>query len=196
MKQFFLTLLLSFFFFNQVFSEEKIFNLKEISTFHMDPDQNSPIIYPIELGHEMVVEERKGEWINVKDKITGLKGWVFSENFSEVNPGNLKNDGIYNDSFKIFKEKVIEMSNSIEDAIGIKTFTDVTHLGGVAAIVIADDDWFKGRRHQNQAFQVYDIWKDQNQTASFLSFRTKDGVEKFIVLSGPHRPRYLKREVN
>lgn len=196
MKQFFLTLLLSFFFFNQVFSEEKIFNLKEISTFHMDPDQNSPIIYPIELGHEMVVEERKGEWINVKDKITGLKGWVFSENFSEENPGNSKNDNIYNDSFEIFKEKVIEMSKSIEDAIGIKTFTDVTHLGGVAAIVIADDDWFKGRRHQNQAFQVYDIWKDQNQTASFLSFRTKDGVEKFIVLSGPHRPRYLKREVN
>ena len=196
MKQFFLTLLLSFFFFNQVFSEEKIFNFKEISTFHMDPDQNSPIIYPIELGHEMVVEERKGEWINVKDKITGLKGWVFSENFSEENPGNSKNDNIYNDSFEIFKEKVIEMSKSIEDAIGIKTFTDVTHLGGVAAIVIADDDWFKGRRHQNQAFQVYDIWKDQNQTASFLSFRTKDGVEKFIVLSGPHRPRYLKREVN
>ena len=196
MKQFFLTLLLSFFFFNQVFSEEKIFNLKEISTFHMDPDQNSPIIYPIELGHEMVVEERKGEWINVKDKITGLKGWVFSENFSEENPGNSRNDNIYNDSFEIFKEKVIEMSKSIEDAIGIKTFTDVTHLGGVAAIVIADDDWFKGRRHQNQAFQVYDIWKDQNQTASFLSFRTKDGVEKFIVLSGPHRPRYLKREVN
>lgn len=196
MKQFFLTLLLSFFFLNQVFSEEKIFNLKEISTFHMNPDQNSPIIYPIELGHEMVVEERKGEWINVKDKITGLKGWVFSENFSEENPGNSKNDNIYNDSFEIFKEKVIEMSKSIEDAIGIKTFTDVTHLGGVAAIVIADDDWFKGRRHQNQAFQVYDIWKDQNQTASFLSFRTKDGVEKFIVLSGPHRPRYLKREVN
>jgi hypothetical protein len=144
----------------------------------------------------MVVEERKGEWINVKDKITGLKGWVFSENFSKENPGNSKNDNIYNDSFEIFKEKVIEMSKSIEDAIGIKTFTDVTHLGGVAAIVIADDDWFKGRRHQNQAFQVYDIWKDQNQTASFLSFRTKDGVEKFIVLSGPHRPRYLKREVN
>ena len=196
MKQFFLTLLLSFSFYNQVFSEEKIFNLKEISTFHMNPDQNSPIIYPIELGHEMVVEERKGEWINVKDKITGLKGWVFSENFSEENPGNSKNDSVYNDSFKIFKEKVIEMSKSIEDAIGIKTFTDVTHLGGVAAIVIADDDWFKGRRHQNQAFQVYDIWKDQNQTASFLSFRTKDGVEKFIILSGPHRPRYLKREVN
>ena len=196
MKQFFLTLLLSFSFYNQVFSEEKIFNLKEISTFHMNPDQNSPIIYPIELGHEMIVEKRNGEWINVKDKITGLKGWVFSENFSEVNPGNLKNDGIYNDSFKIFKEKVIEMSNSIEDAIGVKTFTDVTHLGGVAAVIIADDDWFKGRRHQNQAFQVYDIWKDQNQTASFLSFRTKDGVEKFIVLSGPHRPRYLKREVN
>ena len=196
MKQFFLTLLISFFFYNQVISEEKIFNLKEISTFHMNPDQNSPIIYPIELGHEMVIEERKEEWINVKDTTTGLKGWVLSENFGEVNPRNSMNDSIFYDSFKIFKEKVIEMSKSIEDAIGMKTFTDVTHLGGVAAIIIADDDWFKGRRHQNQAFQVYDIWKDQNQTASFLSFRTQEGVEKFIILSGPHRPRYLKREVN
>ena len=195
MKQFFLILLLSFFFYDQAFSEEKIFNLKKFSTFHMSPDQNSPIIYPIELGHEMVVEERKGEWINVRDKTTGLKGWVFSESFSEVNPGKSKNDSIYNDSFTIFKEKVLEMSKSIEDAIGVKTFIEVTHLGGVAAVVIADDNWFLGRRHQNQAFQVYDIWKDQNQTASFLSFRTKEGIEKFIILSGPHRPRYLKREV-
>ncbi|MDC3091748.1 SH3 domain-containing protein [Rickettsiales bacterium] len=196
MKQFFLTLFLSLFFCNQVFSEEKIFNLKKISTFHMSPDQNSPIIYPLELGHEMVVEERADEWLKVQDKTTGLKGWVFSEGFGQVNPGKPKNDSIYNDSFIIFKEKVLEMSKSIENAIGMKTFIDVSHLGGVAAVIIADDEWFKGRRHQNQAFQVYDIWKDQNQSASFLSFRTENNIEKFIILSGPHRPRYLKREVD
>ena len=77
----------------------------------MDPNQNSPIIYPIELGHEMVVEERKGEWINVKDKITGLKGWVFSENFSEENPSNSKNDNIYNDSFEIFKLEPVALAS-------------------------------------------------------------------------------------
>ena len=69
---------------------------------------------------------------------------------------------------------------------------DVEHLGGAAAAVIADDDWFKGRRHANQAFQVYEMWKNQNQSPSFLSFRNKKKEEQFIILSGPHRPRYLK----
>ena len=69
---------------------------------------------------------------------------------------------------------------------------DVKHLGGAAAAVIADDEWFKGRRHANQAFQVYDLWKNQNQSPSFLSFRNENDEEQFIILSGPHRPRYLK----
>ena len=84
------------------------------------------------------------------------------------------------------------MSKSIEDAIGLKTFIETQHIGGVAAVVVASEDWFLGRRHKNQAFQVYEIWRGLNQTPSFLSFRDKSGNEKFIVLSGPHRPRYLK----
>ena len=98
----------------------------------------------------------------------------------------------YDQSFKIFKERVLEMSASIKDAISIDTFLDVKHLGGAAAAVIADDEWFKGKRHANQAFQVYDLWKNQNQSPSFLSFRNKSNKEQFIILSGPHRPRYLK----
>ena len=84
------------------------------------------------------------------------------------------------------------MSKSIEDAIGLKTFIETQHMGGVAAVVVASEDWFLGRRHKNQAFQVYEIWRGLNQTPSFLSFRDESGNEKFIVLSGPHRPRYLK----
>ena len=84
------------------------------------------------------------------------------------------------------------MSQSIKDAISVETFIDVKHLGGAAAVVIAHNDWFKGRRHSNQAFQVYDMWMNQNQSPSFLSFRDESGDEKFIILSGPHRPRYLK----
>ena len=34
------------------------------------------------------------------------------------------------------------MSKSIKEAISIDTFIDVEHLGGAAAAVIADDDWF------------------------------------------------------
>ena len=86
----------------------------------------------------------------------------------------------------------MEMSKSIEDAINIKTFIDIDHLGGAAAIVTANDEWFDGRRHQNQAFQVYEMWRGVNQSPSFLSFRNSKDKEIFIVLSGPHRPRLLK----
>ena len=84
------------------------------------------------------------------------------------------------------------MSKAIKDAISVETFKDVEHLGGAAAAVIANNEWFEGRRHANQAFQVYEIWKGENQSPSFLSFRDENSKERFIILSGPHRPRYLK----
>ena len=55
----------------------------------------------------------------------------------------------------------------------------------MSAIITADNNWFNGRRHASQAFQVYDLWKNQNQSPSFLSFRNESGVEQFIILSGP-----------
>ena len=65
------------------------------------------------------------------------------------------------------------MSKSIKEAISIDTFLEVKHLGGAAAVIITDNDWFKGRRHANQAFQVYDLWRNQNQSPSFLSLKMK-----------------------
>ena len=87
---------------------------------------------------------------------------------------------------------LISRSKVLRVAIAVDTFLDVKHLGGAAAYVIADDSWFKGRRHANQAFQVYELWRNENQSPSFLSFRNTKNEEQFIVLSGPHRPRYLK----
>ena len=127
------------------------------------------------------------------DNKTGLKGWVLTESFSYEKPkGDFLSSKDYKSSFNKFKEQVLEMSKSIEEAINIKTFLDVKHIGGAAAYIVADDNWFKGRRHQGQAFQVYDLWKKVNQSPSFLSFKDSNGKEKFIILSGPHRPRYLK----
>ena len=60
---------------------------------------------------------------------------------------------------------------AIESAINVKTFKEVKHMGGAAAYVIAEDNWFNGKRFQQQAFQVYEIWKGINQSPSFLSFR-------------------------
>ncbi len=192
MKHIFLIFLMSFIFSFQVSAEEKVFNLKQVTTFMMKPEKGSPIIYPLELGYEMIVEKKDGDWINVKDKKTGLKGWVLNEDFGIKKPEEVTYSKDYDKSFEIFKGKVMEMNNSIKEALGINIFLDVIHLGGVSAVVIAEDDWFNGRRHQGQAFQVYDLWKQQNQAPSFLSFKDKDNNERFIILSGPHRPRYLK----
>ena len=174
---------------------ETIFNNKTLSNFYINNQLNSPIIYPLELGHELELIEVSDVWSNVMDNKTGLKGWVLSENFSNEKPkGDFLSSKDFDRSFQIFKEQVLEMSKSIQDAIKIKTFIDVKHIGGAAAYIVADDNWFNGRRHQGQAFQVYDLWKKVNQSPSFLSFKDSNGKERFIILSGPHRPRYLKVE--
>ena len=187
------TLILStILFFNSLYASEKVFSVKELNNMYIQPSENSPIIYPIEIGKEFVLKGEEGNWSNVLDEITGLVGWVRKDQLSLNKPtGTLKRKD-YNQSFKIFKQRVLEMSASIKDAISVDTFLDVKHLGGAAAAVIADDEWFKGKRHANQAFQVYDLWKNQNQSPSFLSFRNELNKEQFIILSGPHRPRYLK----
>ncbi len=158
----------------------------------MSPSLESPIIYPVDLGKEMILKKKEGDWLNLLDNQTGLVGWSLNENFSSKKPDQKHQGKNYEKSFEIFKGRVLEMSKSIKEAISIDTFLDVKHLGGAAAAIIADDNWFKGRRHANQAFQVYELWKNQNQSPSFLSFKNLAEEEQFIILSGPHRPRYLK----
>ena len=188
-KTFILSIIL---FFNSLSASEKVFSVKELTNMYIQPSENSPIIYPIEIGKEFMLKGEESDWSNVLDEITGLVGWVKKDQLSFNKPtGTLKRKD-YNQSFKIFKQRVLDMSASIKDAISVDTFLDVKHLGGAAAAVIADDEWFKGKRHANQAFQVYDLWKNQNQSPSFLSFRNESNKEQFIILSGPHRPRYLK----
>ena len=192
MKIFFYIFSLFLFSFNVVKSEEILYAKKTISNFYMNPSMDAPVIYPVDAGKKMILISKKDGWLNLLDEQTGLVGWSSDENFSKDKPAKTLESKDYDESFKIFKERVLEMSKSIKDAISIDTFVDVEHLGGAAAVVIAEDSWFKGRRHANQAFQVYEMWKNQNQSPSFLSFRNLKKEEQFIILSGPHRPRYLK----
>ena len=191
-KSFILIFSLFIFSFNDLKCNEKVYASKSISNFYMNPNLESPVIYPIDIGKEMILLKKEKNWINLLDKKTGLVGWSVGENFSTKKPNENIVSKNYEQSFKIFRERVLEMSKSIKEAISIDTFIDVKHLGGAAAIVVADDNWFNGRRHANQAFQVYEMWKNQNQSPSFLSFKNSNDEEKFIILSGPHRPRYLK----
>lgn len=178
--------------YTQTFSEEKVFSVKTATNLYMNPDISSPVIYPVDHAKELIKNKKQGNWINVLDQKTGLVGWVLEEDFSESKPENKIKSKDYEKTFSNFKSRVLDMSKSIKEAIAVETFLDVKHLGGAAAFVIADDSWFQGRRHANQAFQVYELWRNENQSPSFLSFRNTKNEEQFIVLSGPHRPRYLK----
>jgi len=188
----FLVILFTLIVYTQTFSEEKVFSVKTATNLYMQPDASSPVIYPVDHAKELIKKKKQGNWINVLDEKTGLVGWVLDEDFSESKPEKKFQSKNYDITFNNFKSRVLEMSKSIKEAIAIDTFLDVKHLGGAAALIIADDDWFSGRRHANQAFQVYELWRNENQSPSFLSFRNTKNEEQFIVLSGPHRPRYLK----
>ena len=188
----FLVILFTLIVYTQTFSEEKVFSVKTATNLYMQPDASSPIIYPVDHAKELIKKKKQVNWINVLDEKTGLVGWVLDEDFSESKPEKKFKSKNYDVTFNNFKSRVLEMSKSIKEAIAIDTFLDVKHLGGAAALIIADDDWFNGRRHANQAFQVYELWRNENQSPSFLSFRNTKNEEQFIVLSGPHRPRYLK----
>ena len=185
-------IILSLFIYNQSLSEDKVFSVKTATNLYMKPDIDAPVIYPLEHSQELLAKKKVGDWINVLDEKTGLVGWVLTTDFSMNMPKKKKFTKDYESSFNNFRSRVLEMSKSIKEAISVESFLDVEHLGGAAAIVIADDSWFQGRRHANQAFQVYELWKNENQSPSFLSFQNTKKEEQFIVLSGPHRPRYLK----
>ena len=184
-------IILSLFIYNQSLSEDKVFSVKTATNLYMKPDIDAPVIYPLEHSQELLAKKKVGDWINVLDEKTGLVGWVLTTDFSMNIPKKEKFTKDYESSFNNFRSRVLEMSKSIKEAISVETFLDVEHLGGAAAIVIADDSWFQGRRHANQAFQSMNFGKT-SITPSFLSFQNTKKEEQFIVLSGPHRPRYLK----
>ena len=52
------------------------FNVKELVNMYMQPNIDSPIIYPIEQGKELVLKKIRTDWANVLDEKTGLVGWI------------------------------------------------------------------------------------------------------------------------
>ena len=77
------------------------------------------------------------------DEKTGLVGWIQKDFLSKEKPKNSGKGKDYESSFIIFEERVMEMSKSIKEAISIETFISVEHLGGAAAAITADNEWFK-----------------------------------------------------
>ena len=53
---------------------------------YIQPSENSPIIYPIEMGKEFVLKGEERDGSNVLDEITGLVGWVKKDQLSFNKP--------------------------------------------------------------------------------------------------------------
>ena len=112
MKQFFT--LIFIFLLSKVAIAEIFFSVKEISNMYMQPSEDSPIIYPIEQGKELILKKNQDNWANVLDEQTGLVGWIQKEFISKIKPENVVKNNNYENSFKIFEERVLEMSRSIK----------------------------------------------------------------------------------
>ena len=103
---------------------EQIFNGKSLTNFYINPSLDASVIYPLEIGHEMLSLKKNGDWIQVTDKQTGLVGWVLSVDFTSKKPEESIGKKNYNLIFEEFKERVLEMSQAIESAINVKTFKE------------------------------------------------------------------------
>ena len=72
-------------YYSEVFSNERFFLIKEFANIHMQPSIESPVIYPIEQGKELVLKKDKDNWANVLDEKTGLVGWIQKDLISKKN---------------------------------------------------------------------------------------------------------------
>ena len=70
-------------------SSDAVFASKELSSIYIEPRSDSPMIYPIEIGKELIVKQSKGDWVNVLDQKTGLMGWIHKDFISSEKPSGI-----------------------------------------------------------------------------------------------------------
>ena len=103
MKHFFIVIF--FFLISRSVFAEAFFSLKEVSNIYMQPSVDSPIIYPIEQGKELILKKNQDDWANVLDEKTGLVGWIQKDFISKNKPKNVVKTNNYETSFKIFLKR-------------------------------------------------------------------------------------------
>ena len=50
-----------------ILKSEQIFNGKSLTNFYINPSLDASVIYPLEIGHEMLSLKKNGDWIQVTD---------------------------------------------------------------------------------------------------------------------------------
>ena len=146
---------------------EQIFNGKNLTNFYISPSLDASVIYPSKEDMKCCTK-KKGDWIQVTDKQTGLVGWVLSVDFTSQKPKESMGKKNYNLIFEEFKERVLEMSMAIESAINVKTFKEVKHMGGAAAYVLLRIIGLTERDFNNKLSGIRDL--ERYKSVSILSF--------------------------
>ncbi len=178
-------------------SGDRFYVVENGGAFYVAPDVRSATIFPLDMGRELIELERQDEWIKARDDLTGLIGWVVPQFLGPDLPAGVE-ESVTRDrkvEFDTFKQRFDQLSQSISDATGYTAFHRVEHMGGGAARIFTDSDWYHSRRSEQQAFRLFDMWKGANAGQPVvLSFADDQGKERFIVLDGPNRPRLLTSE--
>ena len=178
-------------------SDDRLYVVENGGALYVAPDVRSPTIFPLDIGRELIVLERQDEWIKARDGLTGLIGWTIAQFLGPDLPPGIEERTTRDRKveFEAFKQRFDQLSQSISDATGYTAFLRVEHVGGGAARIFTDRDWYHSRRSEQQAFRLFDMWKAANAGQSVvLSFADDQGKERFIVLDGPNRPRLLTSE--
>ena len=96
-------------------------------------------------------------------------------------------------SFEIFEEFYNGVNERVGTAMGEPPFLKLEMVSGGLVRITAADPWLANPRHKMVAFNLHKMWKGASGGVPvILSFADKAGVEQFIIIDGPNRPRYLQ----
>ena len=178
-------------------AEEQEYYVKEIDVpFRSEADPESSVIFPLSRNQKLIEKDQKDDWVQVLEPTRGLVGWV---RLKDLSLQRLTDTGepVVTGGFKVFEDYFTDLNHGLEETLGEKPFIGLKKIKDGVAQVLANDFWLDSSRHEHNAFNLFNTWKGANGgKPSILSFADKDGDEKFIIIDGPHRPRYLKRQPN
>jgi len=166
--------------------------------FFTGPGMENQVIGLLGKNQSLIELSRDGEWVEVRDSLTKLVGWVHESELKVQAPENLEAMAEEQQAhFEAFEEFYDGVNERVGAALGQPPFLKIELISGGLARITADDTWLANKRHKMVAFNLHKMWKAASGGVPvILSFADKAGVEQFIVIDGPNRPRYLTPQKN
>jgi len=174
--------------------------IKDSTPFFTGPGMENQVIGLMRKNQSLVELSRDGEWVEVRDGLTELVGWVHESELKTEEPEDLDDMARQQQAhYEMFEEFYNGVNERVGTAMGAPPFLKIEHISGGFVRITAADQWLANKRHKMVAFNLHKMWKGASGGVPvILSFADKTGVEQFIVIDGPNRPRYLtpQKDVN